>query len=50
MKYGILFRLSAAWIGVHYSDANKRFCINPLPFVTVWVTLPGGRTPKDHEK
>lgn len=50
MKTGWLFRLSAFWIGVHYSDSNKRFCINPLPFVTFWVTLPGGRTPKGCDK
>lgn len=46
MKYGVLFRPKSFWIGCHYSDANKRFCINLLPMVTIWITLKGGRTPK----
>jgi hypothetical protein len=50
MKTGWLFRFSAAWVGIHYSGANKRFCVNPLPFVTLWITLPGGRVPQEHEK
>lgn len=45
MKAGVLFRLGSAWMGVHYSPYNKRFCINLVPFVTVWVTLKGGKTP-----
>lgn len=45
MKAGMLFRWGSLWIGVHYSPANKRFCINLLPCVTVWVTLAGGITP-----
>lgn len=45
MKAGMLFRLGSAWIGVHYSSYNRRFCINPLPFVTVWVCLRGGKVP-----
>lgn len=45
MKIGILFRLSACWVGVHYSKHHRRFCINLLPFITVWVTKPGGVVP-----
>lgn len=45
MKAGILFRLGSAWIGAHYSPFNRRWCINLVPFVTVWVTLPGGLAP-----
>ena len=45
MKAGILCRLGSAWIGAHYSQHNRRWCINIIPFVTVWVTLPGGKTP-----
>ena len=45
MKYGWLFRLESFWIGVHYSPYNKRFCINFVPWITLWITLPGGKTP-----
>lgn len=46
MKYGILFRLSSLWIGVHYSPKNRRFCINLIPMVTLWITLKGGIEPE----
>ncbi|QIG70774.1 hypothetical protein EVB91_223 [Rhizobium phage RHph_I1_18] len=42
---GLLFRKGSAWIGVHYSGNNKRFCINLIPFVTFWIVLKGGFTP-----
>lgn len=45
MKAGVLFRWESFWVGVHYSPYNKRFCINLVPFVTIWVTQPGGKTP-----
>jgi hypothetical protein len=45
MRCGLLFRWASAWVGVHYSDYNRRFCINLIPCVTLWVTLPGGNTP-----
>lgn len=45
MRCGILFRWGSLWVGAHWSAANRRWCINPLPCVTVWVALPGGRTP-----
>lgn len=45
MKYGLLLRWQSLWMGVHYSPYNKRFCINLIPCVTVWVTLKGGTTP-----
>jgi len=43
---GILFRLRSFWIGVHYSDNTKRFCINLIPCVTVWVILKDGVAPQ----
>lgn len=50
-KWGILYRLNSIWIGVHYSPHNKRYCINLLPFVTIWIIKPGGRTPiKENER
>ena len=45
MKTGLLFRTGSFWVGVHWSPYNKRLCINFLPCVTWWVTLPGGRVP-----
>lgn len=44
-RCGLLFRPGSCWIGVHWSRYNRRFCINVVPFVTFWVTLPGGITP-----
>lgn len=45
MKAGLLFRWGSAWIGAHWSPYNRRWCINVLPCVTLWVTLSGGRAP-----
>lgn len=45
MKAGLLFRFASLWVGVHYSSYNRRFCINFVPCVTLWVTLPGGTPP-----
>lgn len=47
-RLGLLFRLSSLWVGAHYSEYNRRWCINLLPCVTVWVTLKGGRVPSVH--
>lgn len=44
-RFGVLFNLSALWVGVHYSAFNRRYCINIIPTITVWVTAPGGVTP-----
>lgn len=45
LKAGILFRWGSLWVGAHYNPYNKRWCINPVPCVTIWITLPGGKTP-----
>lgn len=46
MKFGFIFRLGSAWLGVHWSPYNRRYCINVIPCCTLlWVTLPGGNTP-----
>lgn len=42
---GLLVRLSSLWVGAHWSSYNRRLCVNLLPCVTVWGTLPGGNTP-----
>lgn len=45
MKAGLLFRLGSFWIGLHWSPANRRLCINLIPCVTVWIVAPGGVLP-----
>jgi len=45
MKIGILFNRGGAWIGWHWSEYNQRLCINVVPFLTIWVTLPDGKVP-----
>lgn len=43
--WGVLVRGGSCWVGCHWSPYNKRACINLIPFVTIWVTAPGGRIP-----
>jgi hypothetical protein len=43
---GVLFQRGGLWIGAHYSTYERRWCINLLPCITVWVVLPGGRPPR----
>lgn len=45
MKFGYLIRLGSFWVGAHYSPHNKRLCINPIPFLTLWIVFPGGIAP-----
>lgn len=45
MSAGILFRWGSIWLGAHYSGYNRRWCINLVPCVTIWVTLKGGNKP-----
>lgn len=45
MKAGVLFRWGSLWVGAHYSARNRRWCINLVPCVTLWITLAGGKTP-----
>lgn len=45
MKKGILFRPLSLWIGVHYSPFNKRWCINIIPCITIWICKEGGNMP-----
>ena len=46
MKAGIIFQRGALWIGVHYSPAEKRYCINVVPCLTIWIATAEGRGPK----
>lgn len=45
-SFGLLFNRHALWLGVHYSSHTKRWCINLLPTLTVWVRRPGGQEPE----
>jgi hypothetical protein len=44
-RVGLLFNVGSLWVGAHYSEYTGRWCINLLPCVTIWVALPGGKTP-----
>jgi hypothetical protein len=43
---GIQCRLKSFWIGLHYSSWHRRYCLNIIPCVTIWWTLPGGTPPR----
>ena len=45
-RFGLLFNLPSLWVGVHYSQYNRRYCINIVPTITLWVSLPGGKVPE----
>jgi len=45
LTISFLFRLTSAWIGVHYSKRDRRFCINLIPCCTIWITKKGGQRP-----
>lgn len=44
-RAGVLLRWGSLWVGAHWSPKNRRLCINFIPFVTFWVTPPGGVAP-----
>ncbi len=44
--YGLIFRWGSLWVGGHWSDENKRLCVNLLPFLTFWFIVPGGSVPR----
>ncbi len=50
MKFGVLFKPTSMWVGIHYSPYNRRFCINLIPLVTIWITKKGGKNPSGMEK
>lgn len=45
IRTGILCRWASGWIGAHWSPYNRRLCVNLIPFITLWVALPGGKVP-----
>jgi hypothetical protein len=44
-RWGVLFQPLALWIGAHYSGFSRRWCINVLPCVTLWICRDGGKVP-----
>lgn len=44
-KVGLLWNSGSLWVGAHWSSYTRRWCINIVPCLTVWVTLPGGKLP-----
>lgn len=45
MKIGIIIRVHSFWIGLHYSEFNKRYCLNILPCCTIWWIKKNGNIP-----
>ncbi|QOI69521.1 hypothetical protein XaavBphi31_24 [Xanthomonas phage Xaa_vB_phi31] len=41
----LLFSRRSLWVGLHYSEVNRRLCINLLPGVTICITKAGGVEP-----
>lgn len=42
---GLLYNPHAWWLGVQYSNACHRWCINLVPCLTFWVRGFGGHEP-----
>ena len=45
VHWGVRWRWKSAWIGAHYSDNEKRICINPIFCLTIWLVFEGGKIP-----
>lgn len=46
-RWGFKPRLGSLWLGAHWSDYNKRLCVNIVPCLTIWFVWPGGIGPDD---
>ncbi len=44
-RYGVILRLNSFWIGLHYSQFNKRYCLNILPCIIIWWIKKDGKIP-----
>ena len=42
---GFVFRPESFWVGLHYSEFNRRYCLNLLPCCTIWWIKKGGKIP-----
>lgn len=43
--WGFKFGKHSTWVGAHYSEYNRRLCVNLLPCCTLWFVWPGGMRP-----
>lgn len=43
---GVLFRWQSFWVGLHYAQSCRRYCLNIIPCVTIWWTVKGGQAPR----
>lgn len=50
IKRGIIFRPHSLWMGLHYSEYNKRYCLNLIPCCTIWWINKEGKIPKSYER
>lgn len=50
LTFRVFFRLSAFWIGVHYSENFKRYCINPFFCFTICIIRKDGIIPYKDDK
>ena len=48
MTVGYQVKPGSFWIGAHWSEHNRRLCINLIPCVTIWVVLKGGKFPRSY--
>ncbi len=48
--YGVLVRKESLWIGAHYSPTERRWCINLLPCITIFIVFAGGNLPRQKPK
>ena len=44
--WGGLIQPGGLWIGAHYSKTEKRWCVNFLPCLTIYLVFAGGNIPK----
>lgn len=45
-SWGFLFQKEGLWVGAHYSNEKRRWCINFIPCCTLWILMSGGIPPK----
>jgi len=44
----LLFKLHSFWIGIHYSEYHRRYCINILPCITICIVKKNGKIPENY--
>lgn len=41
---GVIVDPTSFWIGLNYSSSTKRYSLNLMPCITLWVTFTRGQT------